>query len=99
MRDDLNKPARTIMSSPMGKNSAQIMNLKALVHPLDIDNVATIRRYTVRESLRLQTVPDTFCFDRETPLSVQYERCSGIPSAMSYKLMVQLEDALLKGNT
>jgi len=95
---DLNKPARTIMSSPMGKNSAQIMNLKALVHPLDIDNAATIRRYTVREALRLQTVPDTFCFDSETPLNTQYERCSGIPSVMSYKLMVQLEEALLKGN-
>lgn len=82
---DRDKPARTIMSSPMGKNSAQIMNLGG----------SNIRRYTVRESLRLQTVPDSWGFDEETPIKVQYERCSGIPSLVSYKLMANLADSLL----
>ena len=77
---DDNKPSRTIMSSPMGKNSAQILRLSD----------GSSRRYTVRESLRLQSVPDSWGFDDETPLRVQYERCSGIPSLVSYKLMVQL---------
>lgn len=82
---DRNKPARTIMSSPMGKNSAQILRF----------NKDNIRRYTVRESLRLQTVPDSWGFDDETPIKVQYERCSGIPSLMSYKLMKQLKECLI----
>ncbi len=81
---DRNKPSRTIMSSPMGKNSAQIIRF----------NKDNIRRYTVRESLRLQTVPDSWGFDKDTPIRVQYERCSGIPSLMSYKLMKQLYECL-----
>lgn len=84
---DRTKPARTIMSSPMGKNSAQILRFSH----------TNIRRYTVRESLRLQTVPDTWGFDKETPLKVQYERCSGIPSLVSYKLMKGIEESLLRG--
>lgn len=81
---DKNKPSRTIMASPMGKNSAQILKFGDLY-----------RRYTVRESLRLQSVPDTFGFDDETPLSVQYERCSGIPSLVSYKLMKNIGTCLI----
>lgn len=81
---DRNKPSRTIMSSPMGKNSAQILRF----------NKDNIRRYTVRESLRLQTVPDSWGFDKDTPIRIQYERCSGIPSLMSYKLMKQLYECL-----
>ena len=91
---DLNKQARTIMSSPMGKNSAQIMNLTKYSNtPLE-DEPALLRRYTVRDSLRLQTVPDTWKFDEDTPLRIQYERCSGIPSLISYKLMKNLADSL-----
>lgn len=74
------RPSRTIMSSPMGKNAAQIMRLAD----------GTSRRFTVRESLRLQTVPDTWGFDEETPIKSQYERCSGIPSLISWKLMKNL---------
>ena len=81
---DENKPARTIMSSPMGKNNAQILRLSD----------GSSRRFTVRESLRLQSVPDTWGFDDETPIKVQYERCSGIPSLVSYKLMVELAKIL-----
>lgn len=81
---DDTKPARTIMSTPMGKNTVQILRLSD----------GSSRRYTVRESLRLQSVPDSWGFDSDTPVRVQYERCSGIPSLMSYKLMEQVAISL-----
>ncbi len=68
------KPAKTILSSPMGKATAQILHWPG----------HEPRRYTVRESLRLQTVPDWFSFDDSIPLMKQYERCSGIPSLVSF---------------
>ena len=82
----LDEPARTILSSPMGKNTAQI---------LDWGNGEDSRRFTVRESLRLQSVPDEFFFPESVPTSKQYERCSGIPSLMSYKLMIQIKKTIL----
>ncbi|MEC4565517.1 DNA cytosine methyltransferase [Paenibacillus sp. CMAA1739] len=44
------------------------------------------RRFTVRECLRIQSVPDWFSFDEDIPLDKQYERCSGIPSLFAYIL-------------
>jgi len=44
------------------------------------------RRFTVRECLRIQTVPDWFYFPDDIPLLKQYERCSGIPSILAYQL-------------
>lgn len=73
-------PARTILSSPKGKNSAQILKWSGQPH----------RRYTVRESLRLQTVPDWWSFDDSVPLMKQYERCSGIPPLVSELFLRQL---------
>jgi len=70
---DKDKPARTILSSPKGKNSAQILKWEGQPH----------RRYTVRESLRLQSVPDWWEFPEHIPLMKQYERCSGIPPLVS----------------
>lgn len=70
---DKDKPARTILSSPKGKNSAQILKWEDQPH----------RRYTVRESLRLQSVPDWWEFPEHIPLMKQYERCSGIPPLVS----------------
>ena len=81
---DFNNPSRTILSSPMGKATAQLV---------DYGN-GTIRRFTVRESLRLQTAPDWFYFPDHIPLSKQYERCSGIPSLMAYKLFLNIADVL-----
>ena len=52
------------------------------------------RRFTVRECLRLQTVPDWFYFSEDIPLKKQYERCSGIPSLMSKKLLNAIADTL-----
>jgi DNA (cytosine-5)-methyltransferase 1 len=77
---DPNKPAKTIMSSPLGKATAQILHWPG----------HEPRRFTVRESLRLQTVPDSFAFDESIPLMKQYERCSGIPSLVSYILMGEI---------
>ena len=58
---DPTKPAKTIMSQPMGKATAQILHWEG--YPP--------RRFTVRESLRLQTVPDSFIFDESIPLMKQ----------------------------
>lgn len=52
------------------------------------------RRFSVRECLRLQTVPDWFVFDNNIPLKKQYERCSGIPSLMAYKLGIEIEKVI-----
>lgn len=68
----------------MGKATSQILDW----------GIGDDRRYTVRESLRLQTVPDWFSFPDDVPHSVQYERCSGIPSLVSYKLMINLQKAI-----
>lgn len=81
---DPDKPAKTIMSSPKGKATAQILHWTG----------HSPRRYTVRESLRLQTVPDWFSFDEDIPLMKQYERCSGIPSKVMYLFMKQIGDTL-----
>ena len=54
------------------------------------------RRYTVRESLRLQTVPDWFHFEDNIKPAKQYERCSGIPSLVSYKFMLELKNSINK---
>lgn len=85
---DKDKPARTILSSPKGKNSAQILKWGNQPH----------RRYTVRESLRLQTVPDWFVFDDNVPLMKQYERCSGIPPLISELFLKQLSDIIKNNN-
>ncbi len=82
---DPDKPSKTILSSPMGKATAQILDW----------GIDDNRRYTVRESLRLQTVPDSFSFPDDIKPAKQYERCSGIPSLVSYKLMLQLKKSIL----
>ena len=85
---DKNKPARTILSSPKGKNSAQILKWEDQEH----------RRYTVRESLRLQSVPDWWEFPDHIPLSKQYERCSGIPPIVSECILKNIISSLNGGN-
>jgi DNA (cytosine-5)-methyltransferase 1 len=78
------KPAKTILSSPMGKATAQILHWEG----------HQPRRYTVRECLRLQSVPDSFIFDESISLLRQYERCSGIPTLVSYILMNQISQII-----
>lgn len=53
------------------------------------------RRFTVRECLRIQTVPDWFHFDDDdVRFDKQHERCSGIPPIVSYTLGVSLANQL-----
>lgn len=85
---DPDKPSKTILSSVMGKATALILDW-------GIDDQ---RRYTVRESLRLQTVPDWFHFEDNIKPAKQYERCSGIPSLVSYKFMLELKNSINKNN-
>lgn len=77
---DPDKPSKTILSTPMGKATAQILDW----------GIGDPRRYTVRESLRLQTVPDTYIFPNDISPNKQYERCSGIPSLVAYKFMKEI---------
>lgn len=81
---DPNKPAKTILSTPMGKATAQILDW----------GIGDPRRYTVRESLRLQTVPDTYVFPEGVSPNKQYERCSGIPSLVAYKFMNEIKNLI-----
>lgn len=85
-----NEPSFTIVSQPR----------QLPLHPepphydiriMDTNEVPPPRRFTVRECLRLQTVPDWFSFSDEIDLTKQYERCSGIPSLMAYKLGIEIE--------
>ncbi len=64
------------------------------IRKMDEYDVPPPRRFTVRECLRLQTVPDWFKFSEEIKLNKQYERCSGIPSLMAYKLLIEIEKCL-----
>ena len=69
----------------MGKATAQILDW----------GIGDQRRYTVRESLRLQSVPDWFSFSGTVPMAKQYERCSGIPSIVAYRIMLGIAECLL----
>lgn len=88
-----NEPSFTIVS--------QSRQLPLYPHPAHFDirkieeyDVKPPRRFTVRECLRIQTVPDWFSFSEDTDITKQYERCSGIPSLMAYKLGIQLSKSL-----
>ena len=59
-------------------------------------DMSRVRRLTVRECLRIQSVPDTFAFCDSIQLSKQYERCSGIPSLIAYKFGIELAKTLKK---
>lgn len=65
------------------------------IRQMDKYDVPPPRRFTVRECLRLQTVPDWFAFDDSIDLKKQYERCSGIPSLVAYKLAIEIEKYIL----
>ena len=87
------EPSFTIVSS------ARQLPLYPEPSNYDIRNIKEIeipppRRFTVRECLRLQTVPDWFSFDDNISLVKQYERCSGIPSLIAYKFGIELSNLL-----
>lgn len=83
------EPALTITSIMDGKFNAQIIDNKDK-YGKEIEGIPKSRRYTVRECLRLQTVPDSFYFPDSVPLRKQYERCSGIPSIVAEKFAIEI---------
>jgi len=87
----MDEPAKTITSQMKGKSNAQLLDLK---DKFGDTHESQSRRFTVRECLRLQTVPDEFYFPEDIALAKQYERCSGIPSLVAYKLGVELAKML-----
>lgn len=53
------------------------------------------RRLTVREALRIQSVPDSFALPRELPLSTKFKLAgNGVPVEMAKKLGIALRDFL-----
>lgn len=65
------------------------------IRNLDKYNIAPPRRFTVRECLRLQSVPDWYEIDEEIPLSKQYEIVgNGIPSLLTYKIFNNIKNVL-----
>jgi len=93
------RPSGTITSTMNGKFNAQIVDLfdkycEDTVHNMMRDGVRVYRRFTVRECLRLQTVPDDFYFSEEISIPKQYARCSGIPSLVAEKLTNKIRETL-----
>ena len=67
------------------------------IRKLNEYNIAPPRRFTVRECLRLQSVPDWFIIDETISLTKQYEIVgNGIPSLITYKIFKELEKVLKK---
>ena len=59
-------------------------------------NISPPRRFTVRECLRLQSVPDLFVIDESISLQKQYEIVgNGIPSLIIYKIFKNIEKILI----
>jgi DNA (cytosine-5)-methyltransferase 1 len=78
----MDAPSNTI---PAHHNSGQP------IHP-----TAAPRRFTVRECLRIQSVPDTYVFPDDMSLSAMYRVVgNGVPSRVAYHLAVALSDLLL----
>ena len=86
------KPALTITSNMNGKFNAQIIDNRDKYRDDTVDSAP--RRFTVRECLRIQSVPDWFSFSDDISIAKQYERCSGIPSLVAYKLSTALAKQL-----
>jgi DNA (cytosine-5)-methyltransferase 1 len=78
----MDAPSNTI---PAHHNSGQP------IHP-----TAAPRRFTVRECLRIQSVPDTYVFPDDMSLSAMYRVVgNGVPSRVAYHLAVALSGLLL----
>lgn len=63
---------------------------------MDINQIAPPRRFTVRECLRLQAIPDWFLIDENISLSKQYEIVgNGIPSLITYRIFKELKQYII----
>lgn len=65
------------------------------IRKMDSYNCNPPRRFTVRECLRIQTVPDEFYFKDDIKPEKQHVRCSGIPSLISYLFSIEIEKTLI----
>lgn len=89
-----NEPSYTIVS--------EARHLPLYPEPMNFDirkineyDVPPPRRFTVRECLRLQSVPDDFVIDSDISLAKQYEIVgNGIPSLITYKVFKELYNIL-----
>ena len=84
--------ANTITSTISGKFNAQIVDNRDKYKDMTVPQAC--RRFTVRECLRLQGVPDSFRFPKGVPTAKKYERCSGIPTPISKLFLSKLRDTL-----
>lgn len=92
-RVNINKTAYTITAFMNGKNNAQIINSKELNN--SYDNI--YRRFTIRECLRLQGVPDSYIISDKIPISKQYAIVgNGIPCNITYYIFKSIKDILEK---
>jgi DNA (cytosine-5)-methyltransferase 1 len=83
------------------KPSFTVRGVVAHIHPDDMntEHGQQPRRFTVRECLRIQSVPDTYVFPNTISLSAQYRITgNGVPSILAWKLAMAIKDALEGGN-
>jgi DNA (cytosine-5)-methyltransferase 1 len=58
------------------------------------------RRITVREALRLQSVPDDYAFPPEAPLSAKFKMVgNGVPVKLAFAVAVAVAEALTGGRS
>lgn len=79
--------ALTITSTMQGKFNSQILDMRDKYND---PSQTKCRRFTVRECLRLQSVPDWFYFDENISLSRMYTRCSGVPTELAKLLGIEI---------
>ena len=65
------------------------------IRKIDQYDISPPRRFTVRECLRLQSVPDYYEIDEDISLSKQYEIVgNGIPSLLMYLIFINIKECL-----
>ena len=96
-QNNWNETAKTVLSSMQ----SALLYPEPYLNNLDYTQMHSMRsfddfprRLSVREHLRLQTVGDDFYFPDDIALSEQYNRCSGVPSLVSYKYGMAIADCL-----
>lgn len=97
-QNDWNEPAKTVLSSMQSAllypepylNTTDYVKMHSKRGEADFP-----RRLSVREHLRLQTVGDDFYFPDNISLEEQYNRCSGVPSLVTYKYGIAIADCIL----
>jgi len=83
---DVNKPAHTITNN-IGNNPHQFLINHYGLRKLN----KRLRRFTVRECMRIQSIPDWYVFKDDISLSAQYRIIgNGVPCLLAYQLARQI---------